>query len=301
MNPLTASEQLQVRLTDYIRFSLPIERSVPEFTPHIEKLFAEHKFAKAPYLELMTGYKTGESLQRLAEDGVIHAETASIFAKAFLGVDTPEKFFLYTHQANAIRAVCGHGKNLIVCSGTGSGKTETFLIPLVDYLVRQHENGGLKDGVRAMLLYPMNALVNDQIRRLRQVLRHADFITFGKYIGELEHESDLKESFRDKAPDHVNEIEAAAKDCKWAGLGFDDEAALKNERTTRSSWQKSPAHILVTNYSMLERLLIEPGGSMIFGADWKSHRRRSRKPPEKLCRRRRKRLIAMNSRKRRSF
>lgn len=269
MNPLKASEQLQSRLTDYIRFSLPIERSVPGFTPHIEKLFAEHKFAKAPYLELMTGYKTGESLQRLADDGVIHAETASIFAKAFLGEDTPEKFFLYTHQANAIRAVCGHGKNLIVCSGTGSGKTETFLIPLVDYLVRQHENGDLKDGVRAMLLYPMNALVNDQIRRLRQVLRHAGFITFGKYIGELEHESDLKESFKDIAPQHEYGIKIAAQDCEWAGLGFDDEKALKNERTTRSSWQKSPAHILVTNYSMLERLLIEPGGSMIFGADWK--------------------------------
>lgn len=273
MNPLSAAHQLQGRLTDYIRFSLPIEKSVHEFTPHVEKLFAEHKFAKAPYLELMTGYKAGESLQELAEDGVIHAETASIFAKAFLGADTPEKFFLYTHQANAIRAVCGHGKNLIVCSGTGSGKTETFLIPLVDYLVRQWDAEGrperLSHGVRAMLLYPMNALVNDQIRRLRQVLKHADFITFGKYIGELEHESDLKESFRDIAPQHRDGIKKNAQGCDWTGLGFDDEAALKNERTTRSSWQKSPAHILVTNYSMLERLLIEPGGSMIFGADWK--------------------------------
>ena len=179
MNPLTSATQLTTRLTDYIRFSLPIERSVPEFTPHIEKLFAEHEFAKAPYLELMTGYKTGESLRELARDGVIHRLTASIFAKAFLGEDTPEKFFLYTHQANAIRAVCGQGKNLIVCSGTGSGKTETFLIPLVDYLVRQHEDGNLKEGVRAMLLYPMNALVNDQIRRLRQVLKEAPFIILG--------------------------------------------------------------------------------------------------------------------------
>ena len=58
-----------------------------------------------------------------------------------------------------------------MASGTGSGKTESFLLPILDALTAEHARGTLGPGVRALLLYPMNALANDQIKRLRQSTR----------------------------------------------------------------------------------------------------------------------------------
>ena len=90
-----------------------------------------------------------------------------LFSEALGGPScSPQDFRLYRHQEEAVRAAMAEDRNLIVCSGTGSGKTECFLIPIIDHLVRQHEGGSLAPGVRAMILYPMNALVNDQVRRL---------------------------------------------------------------------------------------------------------------------------------------
>ena len=78
---------------------------------------------------------------------------------------------LYLHQEQAIRKITA-GRNVIVASGTGSGKTESFLVPILDALSAEQARGTLGPGVRALLLYPMNALANDQIKRLRQILAH---------------------------------------------------------------------------------------------------------------------------------
>ena len=77
---------------------------------------------------------------------------------------------LYVHQETAIRKFLA-GRNLVVSTGTGSGKTESFLVPILNSLTRgaaRRERSG--PGVRALLLYPMNALANDQLKRLRWVL-----------------------------------------------------------------------------------------------------------------------------------
>ncbi|PRC59428.1 hypothetical protein C6A85_23475, partial [Mycobacterium sp. ITM-2017-0098] len=81
-------------------------------------------------------------------------------------VDQP----LYIHQETSIRKFLD-GRNLVVSTGTGSGKTESFLMPILNSLLEERANGTLGPGVRAMLLYPMNALANDQLKRLRSVLR----------------------------------------------------------------------------------------------------------------------------------
>ncbi len=61
------------------------------------------------------------------------------------------------------------GRNVVVATGTGSGKTEAFLIPILNHLFLEDEKGTLGPGVRALLLYPMNALANDRLARLRKV------------------------------------------------------------------------------------------------------------------------------------
>ena len=94
---------------------------------------------------------------------------------------------LYVHQERAIRKAVD-GRNLVVATGTGSGKTESFLIPVLNQLLQEEVAGTLNQpGVRALFLYPMNALANDQMKRLRRVLKDYPSITFGRYVGETEH------------------------------------------------------------------------------------------------------------------
>ena len=77
---------------------------------------------------------------------------------------------LYTHQERAIQMVFDEGDNVVVATGTASGKTESFLYPILFELYRQHLTGALEEpGVRALVLYPMNALANDQRDRLREI------------------------------------------------------------------------------------------------------------------------------------
>jgi ATP-dependent helicase YprA (DUF1998 family) len=119
----------------------------------------------------------------------------------------------------------------IVSSGTGSGKTEAFLIPILDYCLKHRD----QEGVKAVLVYPMNALVNDQLKRLRVYLDGSG-ISFGRYTG----------------------------DTPNAGAGSVDEDVPSEERSTRDDIQRRPPDILITNYAMLERLLIRRKDQEIF-------------------------------------
>ena len=158
---------------------------------------------------------------------------------------------LYAHQVNAImKAVDGH--NYAVVTGTGSGKTECFLLPILNDILREFENSKPSAGVRAMILYPMNALANDQLKRLRMLLKGTD-ITFGRYTGDTE------------------ENEAGAL-LKWKEENPHQEK-LPNEIISREEIRKNPPNILLTNYSMLEYLLLRPEDAPLFsgafGSNWR--------------------------------
>ena len=74
---------------------------------------------------------------------------------------------LYSHQEGAIRSVFGHEKDVVVATGTASGKTECFLYPILFDLYKQHLSGEFSEsGIRVMIIYPMNALANNQPARL---------------------------------------------------------------------------------------------------------------------------------------
>ena len=141
---------------------------------------------------------------------------------------------LYSHQEEAIRKLVSDEHNVVVSSGTGSGKTECFLIPILNNLLKDPT-----PGVRALLIYPLNALVNDQLERLRTLLKGTD-ITFGRYTSELMYSHEQATRAHPDSP--ANEI-------------------ISREQIRDQG--KIP-QILITNYAMLEYLLLRPEDSVLF-------------------------------------
>ncbi|WP_207454657.1 DEAD/DEAH box helicase [Herbiconiux sp. SYSU D00978] len=186
---------------------------------------------KGPYLEATPAYLPGASARTLIEEGVL-GQRFERFSGA-MPLDRP----LYWHQEQAIRKVRA-GRNVVVATGTGSGKTESFLLPILDALQREAMANTLGPGVRALLLYPMNALANDQLKRLRMLLADTPEITFGRYTGDTkEKPSDAEARFRAQHP---------------------GETRLPNELLSRQEMRDAPPNLLLTNYAMLEYLLLRP-------------------------------------------
>ena len=156
---------------------------------------------------------------------------------------------MYLHQEKAIEKIIS-GKNVVVSTGTGSGKTNCFLIPVINELLREKEKGQLNEGVRAIFIYPMNALANDQIKGLREILMAYPDIRFGVYNGGTEN----------REMDAIKLYEAMYAKEKYPEL----RKRLPNEEVSRENMKKHPPHILFTNYAMLEHMLFRPGDDSIF-------------------------------------
>ena len=215
-----------------------------------------------------------------------------------------DRFPLYTHQEEALLASFGDAPNLLVATGTGSGKTEAFVLPILARILKEARGwsppkGPPEDGffdpdeatwhhsrrhetreaaVRAIILYPMNALVNDQMSRLRRVLslngspewqwQHLDgnVIHFGMYTSLTPPTRGPEQSFKrrefDEYKRHLEEewqslSEELRSTGNWPATGGP-------EMLCRWDMQGAPPDILVTNYSMLEYMLIRPIESPIF-------------------------------------
>jgi len=107
-----------------------------------------------PLIQLSPTYAYGLDVDELAGQGKIARETAAIFR-----TDKGQPFRLYRHQQQAIEHAA-QGRSFVVTSGTGSGKSLCYFIPIADYLLRQPK---LPERVVALVVYPMNALVNSQL------------------------------------------------------------------------------------------------------------------------------------------
>jgi hypothetical protein len=202
---------------------------------------SENGIVKGPYLEATPLYVTGKTIRELVEEGVLSPEFLKLASNSF-PIDRPT----YAHQEQAIRKVAS-GRNVLIATGTGSGKTESFLLPIFNHLMREKERGELGPGVRALLLYPMNALANDQVKRIRELLANYPEITFGRYTGETE-------------PDPKSALDRYRK--------MEGENPPSNELISRQQMQDTPPNILLTNYAMLEYLLLRPEDHTIFNGPY---------------------------------
>ncbi|MDQ7035925.1 MAG: DEAD/DEAH box helicase [Anaerolineae bacterium] len=231
MNPIQLSKHIHESFVDYLSTIFNVNRDGQQSTLQaaIQGSFrASNALMRGPYLEVTPPYKRGKSIIQLCDEGILSSQWRTLAEDNF---PMPMNASLYQHQERAIRSYHS-GRSLVISSGTGSGKTEGFLIPILNDLL---ENPQL--GVRAVLIYPMNALVNDQLDRLRRVLKDTN-ITFGRYTSEL-----------------VNSEKDGRK-----------EDTLPNEVVSRETIRDGSLipQILITNYAMLEYLLLRPEDSRLF-------------------------------------
>jgi hypothetical protein len=239
MNPIELAQEIEARYQRYLKTTFYFRN--PDLRASFEEALKSGHLSKGPYLEATPVFKRGQ-MPRTLFQSLLGFQPDEGFLEAAHG-DRP----LYKHQEEAIRRVF-QGHNVVVATGTGSGKTEAFLYPILLHLYQEFKAGKLYPGVRALILYPMNALANDQRERLGEICKrleegNAPFrFTFGQYIGETpEDENDS----RRHAGDHMAD-------------------RLPGELVLRSEMRSTPPHILLTNYSMLEYLLLRPDDSPLF-------------------------------------
>ncbi len=248
LHPIETTEQIHGSYLRYLKTIYPFQN--PDLrSAFFTALSQPQRLVKGPLLESAPPYQLGRSIAQLVDDGALHRGFSRLCSDSL-----PWERPLYLHQDQAITRAVQHERNLIVATGTGSGKTETFLLPILNYLLREEVDGTLSaPGIRALLLYPMNALANDQLKRLRRILAKYPQITFGRYTGETESDDrDARERFFEQFP---------------------GESLLQNELISRNKIRVSPPHILLTNYAMLEYLLLRPEDCELFdgttGRHWR--------------------------------
>jgi len=276
IDPIKASEHIRETYLRYLTttFGLKnseISRQFREISRKSEGLF------KGPILEVTPNYRRGKSILELITenepflsenfgDGNYAPGLEKEAQETILSLERP----LYTHQEEALRKVIGENHNIVVATGTGSGKTECFLLPIIDYLLKEREAGRLGPGVRALLVYPMNALANDQVARLRNLLPPETGITFGRYTGQvLQGYYKGLDTFKKEnngIPPQANELF-----CRDQILGI--EPSAKEWPHKNGPVFLGPPHILLTNFAMLEYLLMRPQDSTLFdgqsGKTWR--------------------------------
>jgi ATP-dependent helicase YprA (DUF1998 family) len=137
-----------------------------------------------PLLQLNPAYQPGGTVEDLVRAGTLHSECAKIFRRKSNDSDVGTTLQLYQHQVEAI-ALAGRGEPYVVTTGTGSGKSLAYIIPIVEHVLQR----GSGRGIQAIIIYPMNALANSQFDELEKYLQRGyakdqQPVTYARYTGQ---------------------------------------------------------------------------------------------------------------------
>jgi len=150
-----------------------------------------------PLIQLNPSFTKGKLVDELIEEKVLHPDCGKIFRIKGSGADRPLR--THKHQEDAIRTAYA-GDHYILTTGTGSGKSLSYIIPIVDRVLRQ----GSGNGIKAIVVYPMNALANSQYGELSKFLKIGfsegkEPVSFGRYTGQESKEK--REELQNDPPD----------------------------------------------------------------------------------------------------
>lgn len=237
LNPVQFGTQVVDQFGRYLMTIFPIadDHMAKQVKRHLTHgVGGERYLSKGPYVFLNQPFEQGPPIDSLMDELDLHPVVKKIFPFDFL----------HKHQELAVRSIV-EDKHTIMATSTGSGKTEGFLLPVVDHCAR--ESGG-EEGTVALLVYPMNALVNDQLKRLRRLLAGTG-ITFGRYTGETPRTGtavNQLDTSREYTQSEQEELESNPENVPlpW------------EECYTQDDIRKRKPQILLTNYKQLEYLLL---------------------------------------------
>jgi DEAD/DEAH box helicase domain-containing protein len=207
MIPSVIAGHVEQGIKDFLRTTFPVTR--PFFSNIFEDFLAEPgNVFKGPFLDIHLPYQQGKG-------------GSDYFP------NLPMPFSPYLHQEKSFDRLSGpNPQSTIVATGTGSGKTECFIYPILDYCYRHRREPGIKE----ILIYPMNALATDQAGRLAKLIHNSTLkghVTAGIYIGQQE---------------------------KDPSMLMNQDRLISDKHTIRLL----PPDILLTNYKMPDYLLIRP-------------------------------------------
>lgn len=244
MNPFLTLRDVQEAYRRYVstfqRFRNPVINAwVEERIGHGAILWKE------PFLQLSRRFERGDTFAQLAQDTRVnlHPQTQYCFTQT-PGDRNTAPIWPYRHQTDAIRAILGERANVIVATGTGSGKSYAFGVPIVSECLRLRQQG--VEGIKAVIIYPMNALANSQYDDLARRL-HGSGLRIALYTGDTE----------------TSEADALATYTIATGR----KQPYDSEVISRQAIQANPPDILMTNYQMLELILTRFEDRVLFPAE----------------------------------
>lgn len=289
-------KKIRTELEDYIK-SQYFGKTPVLFSALNKRIDEEGLFYQKPFIESSPAYVTIQNGFEIADIDPWMKEYFLQLIQAGLGV-FPSPF---KHQIDALEAAT-KGRNLFVSTGTGSGKTECFMWPLLAKLAneaRKSKESWNTRGIRTIVMYPMNALVSDQVSRLRKMIGDPQnqFIRvfrricgnevrrpqFGMYTGRTPYPGEIPSKDQDRKlektlnkmafpqceadADFFNHLLKEGKIPAKTNMelflqGLHESKHIPNsedaELITRFEMQQFCPDILITNYSMLEYMLLRP-------------------------------------------
>ncbi|MCY4535457.1 MAG: DEAD/DEAH box helicase [Bryobacterales bacterium] len=204
-------------VAEYERFSRSFARiRAEDISRQVDAAYAAGHFWPAPLIQLNPNFEPGGYIDDLVADGTLDAECAKVFRLKRGDNTFGERLLLHRHQMDAIE-IARRVESYVLTTGTGSGKSLAYFIPIVDDVLRRKRAGDACKGITAIVVYPMNALCNSQREELEKYLGlgygdGGEPVTFARYTGQ-------------------------------------------ESRDERDRIAKNPPDILLTNYVMLELLM----------------------------------------------
>lgn len=177
-------------IDDYQRFSRSFAKiRAEDIRRTVDEAYADGRFFPEPLIQLNPNFVKGGSIDDLVAQGVLDAECAQIFRLKTQQDTFGKTLTLYKHQTDAL-AAAKRGENYVLTTGTGSGKSLGYFIPIADDALRRRKQpGGGPRGIAAVVVYPMNALCNSQLQELEKYLQLGygkgnQPVTFARYTGQ---------------------------------------------------------------------------------------------------------------------
>ena len=285
-DPIKIFSDIRNAYLKYISSGLPFFRK--EYGQERDKLMEETgTICQPPIIELVTKYHEQASLKDFCITEGVSQELNDFVNTGLFSNSGKQERKLYNHQYAALKEAYINRKHIVVTTGTGSGKTECFLLPIIADLLKESKNWGdsRPRAMRAMILYPLNALAEDQMIRLRKALNSRkpegngalDWLDmnrmgyrfyFGRYTGATP-VSGTKDKNRGRLQEEKKLLTKdweAAKNSNDGELLYHIPCMEKDsaEMWDRFSMQDNAPDILITNYSMLNVMLMRENEADIF-------------------------------------